>query len=40
MKIGGKEIYETYFVNVSEKKHRCKSCDGTYSQDIKKVTQI
>jgi hypothetical protein len=36
MKIRGKEIYETFFVNVSEKAHKCKSCNRVYSQDIKK----
>ena len=36
MKIGGKEIYKTFFVQVEDKKHRCKSCDGIYSQDTKK----
>jgi hypothetical protein len=36
MKIGGKEIYKTFFVQVEDKKHICKSCDGTYSQDPKK----
>jgi len=36
MKIGGKEIYKTFFVQVEDKKHKCKSCGGTYSQDTKK----
>lgn len=36
MKIGGKEIYNTFFVQVIDKKHKCKICEGTYSQDIKK----
>jgi hypothetical protein len=36
MKIGGKEIYNTFFVYVAEKKHKCKICNGTYSQDTKK----
>jgi hypothetical protein len=36
MKIGGKEIYKTFFVQVEDKRHKCKSCDGVYSQDIKK----
>ena len=36
MKIGGKKIYETFFVSVSDKKHQCKRCEGTYSQNIKK----
>jgi hypothetical protein len=35
MKIGGKEIYNTFFVEVGHKKHKCKGCDGIYSQDIK-----
>jgi len=36
MKIGGKEIYKTFFVQIEEKKHKCKSCNGIYSQDVKK----
>jgi hypothetical protein len=35
MKIGGKDIYKTFFVQVEDKRHKCKSCDGVYSQDIK-----
>ena len=31
MKIGGKEIYKTFFVQIEEKKHKCKSCNGIYS---------
>jgi hypothetical protein len=36
MKIGGKEIYKTFFVQVADKRHKCKSCNGVYSQDTKK----
>jgi hypothetical protein len=32
----GKEIYNTFFTEVGDKKHQCKSCDGSYSQDTSK----
>jgi hypothetical protein len=36
MKAKGKDVYGTLFTQVSEKKHKCKICNGHYSQDLKK----
>ena len=36
MKLGGKDIYNTFFIPLEDKKHKCKSCNGTCTQDIKK----
>ncbi|KAI8894701.1 hypothetical protein BC833DRAFT_603924 [Globomyces pollinis-pini] len=35
-KIGGKEIYNEYFITVEDKRHKCKVCSRLYTQDIKK----
>lgn len=36
MKVPGKEIYKTFFVQVDENSHKCKSCNGVYSQNTSK----
>lgn len=34
--MGGKEIFNTFFVTIGERKHKCRSCNGIYAQDTKK----
>ena len=35
-KFGGKEVYRAFFYFETDKKHKCKICNGMYSQDTKK----
>ena len=39
-KIGGKEIYRTFFDFESDRKHKCKICNGIYLKTLKEGTQI